>query len=350
MNHRSVGIDDLLGTLSAAAAADRATATAEQRRQTLRDLVAPFPVLAEPAVRTVERVSLGPTLVRERIVLEVLPGVEFSAYVFGPANPAGRLPAVLAIHGHGYGSRQISGLRPDGSPDTDDTDGHHHFALALAERGLVVIAPDVLGFGERVTDTDRSFDPESSNACYRLAETLLLTGHSLVGVRVAELLGTVRHLRSRPEVDPARIGVMGHSGGSLLAMVTLACDDDLTAGVLCGYPNTFGDSILRVRHCACNYLPGILRVADQPELLALTAPRPLFVESGTRDPIFPLAGFHRAVAVLRQTYAAAGVPDRLGVDEHPGAHEVSGRVSFDWLAHQLTSRRHEVPASQGEAR
>lgn len=342
------GIDDLLHEFASTAADQRRAVPAERRRAALRDLVEPYRTLEVPPARTVERVEVStlrqaqdgasPTdvdVIRERIVLEVLPGVEFAAYVFKPEAPTEPGPAVLAVHGHGYGSRQVSGMLPDGSPDTDGTDGHHHFAVELARRGLVVVAPDVVGFGERVTDADRQFDPDAPYSCYRLAETLLLTGHTLTGLRVAELLGVLRHLRTRSEVDPQRVGVMGHSGGSLLAMLTLGCDDDLAAGVLCGYPNTFGDSILRVRHCACNYLPGILQVADQPDLLALAVPRPLFVESGTQDPIFPAPGFHRAVATLRQAYAAAGAPEALGVDEHPGGHEVSGRRSYDWLTEQL---------------
>jgi len=328
------GIDDLLHHLAATAATRRADVTPQRRRQYVGGLVAPFATLSAPRATTRRREVDG-DLVREDVDLEVLPGLPFTVRLLLPARPTGG--AALAVHGHGYGSRQVVGLLPDGTADTEGADGHHHFARALARRGLVVAAPDVLGFGDRVAASDRRFDADAPNACYRLDRTLALTGHSLAGLRTAELLGVLRWFRTRDEVAADRIGIMGHSGGSLLAALVQALDEDLAAGVLCGYPNTFAASILRVRHCACNYLPGVLDVADQADLLALMAPRPLFVESGSADPIFPPDGFAAAVATLRTAYAAAGVPDRLRADEHPGGHEVSGHRSLDWLAHQVAA-------------
>jgi hypothetical protein len=81
----------------------------------------------------------------------------------------------------------------------------------------------------------------------------------------------------------------------------------------------------------------VLRLAEQPDLLGLIAPRPLFLESGERDPIFPRAGFDQAVRQVTDAYDAAGAADRLGHDLHPGGHEVSGRHSFDWLARTLAT-------------
>ena len=56
--------------------------------------------------------------------------------------------------------------------------------------------------------------------------------------------------------------------------------------VLAGYPNTFKDSIMAMRLCMQLH-PGILNHAESPEWLGLICPRPLFLESGTHDRIFP---------------------------------------------------------------
>ncbi|WP_152365307.1 alpha/beta hydrolase family protein [Microlunatus speluncae] len=301
--------------------------------------------LAEPFAG--RRLAAAPTVIeqvecdgyrRDRIELSTVAGLRFRAYVLVPGGPPGPWPTVLAVHGHGYGSRQLCGLLPDGSPDPDDHDGHHHFAVSLVRRGLLVVAPDVVGFGERRSAADQAFDPEAGSACYRLATALAMGGATLTGLRVAELLGVVDHLADRDEVDPERIGIVGHSGGSMLSMIISALDQRIAATVLCGYPNTFAGSIRSVRHCLCNYLPALQPLAEQPDLLGLIAPRPLFLESGARDPIFPRAGFEEAVLRVGAAYTAAGAADRFGADLHPGGHEVSGRRAFDWLADALTGR------------
>lgn len=341
------GVDALLAELGDRAAQARGRVTREDRLEYLQSLVDPFDTVDDPKVVELEQVACDGYR-RDRIELEVLPGVRFSAYVLEPDGLTGPAPAALAVHGHGYGSRQIAGMLPDGNPDPDSTDLYGHFAVQLARQGLVVIAPDVVGFGERRTDVDQTYDADAGSSCYRLSTNLIMNGLSLTGLRVTELLGVMDVVLDRPEVDRDRVGVIGHSGGSLWSMITMALDPRIAAGVLVGFPNTFATSFLAVHHCACNFLPGLLPVAEQPDLLALVAPRPLFLESGADDPIFPAAGFQTAVASLTQVYTDMGVADRLGSDLVPGVgHAVTGRTSLGWLVDTLTgSARNEQGAAQ----
>ncbi len=52
--------------------------------------------------------------------------------------------------------------------------------------------------------------------------------------------------------------------------------------------NTFKDSVMAMPHCIDNFVPGLLDIAELPDILGLIAPRPLLIESGTKDPIFPI--------------------------------------------------------------
>ncbi|WP_373233179.1 dienelactone hydrolase family protein [Cohnella sp.] len=269
--------------------------------------------------------------IRERVELSVVSGLTFGAYILIPANAAGKLPGVIAVHGHGYGSRQICGMRPDGTTDTGEPDIYNHFAVQLVKKGFVVIAPDVIGFGERRMQADLAVDPDTPSSCYTMSTHLLMLGKTLTGLRVAEMLGTLDYFAQRPEVDSTRIGIAGFSGGSLIAYVASALDERIRASLLIGFPNTFKDSIMAVHHCVCNYSPGILMQAELPELMGLIAPRPLFLESGDNDPIFPAVGFSKAVQQLQQIYKQEGVDHLLKYDLFPGVHEISGRISFEWL-------------------
>ncbi|MFC5467644.1 dienelactone hydrolase family protein [Cohnella suwonensis] len=307
-----------------------------QLRETLRTAIGTFAKadsVNEPEL--LERVDCG-DYVRERVRLSVVPGLSFAAYVLVPKTRSARCPAVLAIHGHGYGSREIVGLQPDGTPDTEPPGIHQHFAVQLVKRGLVVIAPDVIGFGERMLHTDQGKDPRRNSSCYTMATHLLLYGKTLTGLRTAELLGALDYLAGREEIDPTRIGAMGFSGGALLSWACASLDERIRATVLTGFPGTFKGTIMEVYHCVDNYTPGLLAHAELPEWIGLIAPRALFVESATDDPIFPSQSAQAAIHSFRRQYEEEGAADRFASDTFEGVHEISGRKAYDWLAGTLS--------------
>lgn len=305
-------------------------------RAELRRMLGEFaPADAGFAPELLESVDCG-DYVRERVKLSGTRGLAFGAYVLLPKSrqgAAGKRPGVLAVHGHGYGSREIVGLRPDGTPDVEPPGIHRHFAVELVRRGLVVIAPDVLGFGERTLAEDAG---TGRHSCYKMATQLLLQGKTLTGLRATELRAAFDYLAARHEVDASRLGAMGFSGGALLSFVRAALDERVKATVLTGFPGTFRGTIMAVRHCIDNYLPGMLRHAELPEWIGLLAPRALFVESADADPIFPVASAREAIKYLQAEYERENASARFAHDIFPGAHEISGRQAYDWLAARLS--------------
>ena len=84
-------------------------------------------------------------------------------------------------------------------------------------------------------------------------------------------------------------------------------------------------------HCIDNYVPGVLNVVEMGDLAGIVAPRALFAESGTRDTIFPLPAFRKAVDRAREIYGAFGVPDQFGHEEFEGEHQFHGAGAFAHL-------------------
>lgn len=287
---------------------------------------------AEP--RLLERIPCE-GYVRERVEWTTFDGMAMPVYVLIPEKPAEGRAAVVALHGHGYGSREIVGLEPDGTERSGAPGLHKDFAVALARQGFVVAAPELLGFGDRRMAEDKLGDPARSS-CFRLAAHLMLLGRSLAGIRVAETMQTIGYLLSRPETFGGRVGCMGISGGGLVAAFTAALDERIGATVVSGYANTFEDSILDRAHCLDNYVPGLLLEAELPELIGLIAPQALLMESGDRDQVFPRGGAERAYAVLQQIYAASGAAGKLEADFFDGGHEIGGGRAYDWLKSMLT--------------
>ena len=88
---------------------------------------------------------------------------------------------------------------------------------------------------------------------------------------------------------------------------------------------------MSIPHCDCNYLPGIAQYAEMSDIAGLIAPKPLLVESGTRDPIFPIEASRAAYQELCHVYELLGASDRLRHDVFEGKHQFSGREAFSWL-------------------
>jgi predicted esterase len=96
-------------------------------------------------------------------------------------------------------------------------------------------------------------------------------------------------------------------------------------------------------HCADNYVPGILRYAEAPDIAGLIAPRPLLIEHGIEDPIFPIQATRQAYQDLTRVYALLNCADHLEADYHAGAHRFGGGQAFTfldrWLAEAAPHRR-----------
>ena len=284
-----------------------------------------------------ERVELNEAI-RERVAFTTLHGLRMTAYVMIPKRleQGEKRPAVLLWHGHGHGSRSLVGLEADDSSAHPTGKPSDNLALEFARRGLVALAPEIVGFGDRRLERDLRKNPEIRNSCFNLSVSLLMTGKTAAGLRTYEGLRAMDYLISRDEVDPTRVGNMGHSGGGMVASLSAALDLRVKASVIGIYPNTYRDSILSMQHCLCNYIPGVLNHAEMPDLLSLLAPRHLFIEAGIHDAIFPVSATEYCISELKRVYHTHGIDERLGSHLFEGKHEVCGERSIDWLSNVLT--------------
>lgn len=255
---------------------------------------------------------------RTAVSFATLPGLRGTGYFLDPAGPPPG-PAVLCFPGHGAGVRAIVGLVDE--PYQAD------FAIQCVRQGYRVLAVEPLGFGTRVSERN----PDRGSSCEADGRAALALGESLPGWRLAEAFRALDVLAELPGVDEARIATMGISGGALLSLWTAALDERVRAAVVSGYFCTFRESILSVDHCLDNFVPGVSRLLEMPDFAGLIAPRALFVESGTKDDLFPLAGFRRAVHQATQIFHEMGCSTRFGAEEFEGGHQFWGKAAFEFL-------------------
>jgi dienelactone hydrolase len=281
------------------------------------------PVVGEPIPR--------PGHTRREVTFTSRPGLRAFGYLLTPDDLDAPAPAVLCLPGHGRGVDDIVGIDEEGN-DRDHLDGYQHdFAVQCARRGYVVFALEQLGFGRRRDPAARARGA-STSSCQPAAGAALLLGETMAGWRTWDAMRGLDYLQSRPEVDPARLAVMGISGGGTVSLLTAAVDDRVRAAVVSGYFCAYKDSILTLSHCIDNYIPGLLRWFECADLAGLIAPRALFVEHGTQDPIFPPPGVEAALAAARSIYATLGAPDRLAHASFDAGHQFDGTEAFKALA------------------
>lgn len=292
-----------------------------------------------PAVELVEEVDRG-DFVRRKLLMATTPRTFMPVYLLRPKGVERPLPVVLAYHGHGYGVKDCVGLWENGEERYTPDGYHQDFAIALCRRGFLVAAPELAGFGERQNDysyLDQQFGQGVPTTCHNAATYAFMLGKSLVGLRVRDSMRLLDWLGQSGEADPNRVGVMGISGGAALGFFHTCLDERIRACVISGYYTNWRDSILAMHHCTCNYVPGLLNIGELTDVAGLILPRPLLVEVGTRDPIYPVGPVREAVDRTRNMSAIFGgdPTNDVVLDEFEGRHRISGRLAYDFLWDRL---------------
>ena len=139
-----------------------------------------------------------------------------------PGAAAVRVPVVVLVSGSGPQDR-------DGA--RDDLPGYRPFrdlAGALAEHGVAVLRMDDRGTG-------------ASSGRFAGATTLDFA---------SDLGATIAWLRARTDVDGARIALLGHSEGALVALLAASRDTAIAALVLLGAPSRTGRELARWQRAA----------------------------------------------------------------------------------------------------
>jgi dienelactone hydrolase len=315
------------------------------------------------------RQSIYQNLSIEQLSWQLPYGPPTEAVFLKPLQHSGRLPAVLAFHDHGgnkyFGWKKIA----HGSEDLHQMMRRHRiqyygglsWANALAQRGYAVLIPDAFTFGSRrirVADVsevlkgrirevqkDRSREIRSYNRFaaaheHVIAKSLFCAGTTWPGVLVAEDRCALGYLCSRPDVDPARIGSAGLSGGGLRTAYLAATDPRIACACCVGMMSTWRDFLLNKchTHTWMIFIPGLPLDLDYPDVLGLRAPRATLVQYNSDDALFTLDEMRRADRILAEIFVKAGAPQSYRGTFYPGPHKFDRAMqadAFDWFDHCL---------------
>lgn len=340
-----------------------------QARARVWECLAPPDVGGPPSVE-VRRCYAHDGLHVEELVWQLAYGPPTEAILLKPLGAQEPLPGVLALHDHGarkfYGKEKIADTGAACPPALEGRTayGGVAWANALAKRGYVVLVPDAFAFGsrrvrladvpaairpERAGDSDDLVDGPVAVAAYdawasqhesTLAKSLLCAGTTWAGVWLAEDQRALDVLCARPDVDGARVGCAGLSGGGLRTCYLAGLDDRIACAVCAGMMTTWRDYLLHksFAHTWMIYIPHLPRDLEYGEVFGLRAPRPALVLNNTEDALFTLAEMRRADAILAALYDSLDAGDRYRCSYYPGPHKFDLPMqaeAFAWFDHWL---------------
>jgi len=313
-------------------------AEAERWQTTLRsrliELLGGFPSDRAPLQPTTLETRTFPRYRREKILFNSRSDVTVLAYVVKPTQAPNPSPVVICIPGHGRGVDDIVGIDERGQDRTERVGYQYDFALQVAEAGVTAIAIEPFGFGCR-RDPLNARKGLAQKACEPAAGGALLLGETMIGWRVWDVMRTIDYIATRADLNANRVACMGISGGGTATLFSAALDPRIRVAMVSGYLNTFRDSIGSLAHCIDNYVPGILNWAEMYDIAGLIAPRPLFVESGERDNIFPIAASLESFNNVRGVYKTFDAIDQIEHEVFAGEHSFWGRRGIPFVVRHL---------------
>ena len=301
-------------------------------------------------------------------------GPRTHAYVLKPVNAKEPLPGIVALHDHSdfkfYGKEKIA----DGPKETLSVlndfrqvpYGGRAYANALAREGFVVLVHDVFLWGSRRFSVDAMLEmmgektktllqayPMNSSIPDEIERQNItayfhehwvskycnILGTSMAGVVSFEDRVALNYLLSRTDVDTARVGCIGLSGGGNRAALLNATHDRICATVIIGLMTTY-QALLdhNMSHTWMLFPFGWARHGDWPDIAACRAPSPLLVQYDLQDDLFTEAGMREAHLRLQNHYESVGKSDSYVGQFYPGPHKFDLEMqsaAFTWLNEKL---------------
>lgn len=148
-------------------------------------------------------------------------GYKLAGTLLLPKTSKAPYPAVVMSTGSGQQTRDESMTLPG----LEKYRPFRQIAERLASRGIAVLRVDDRGVG-----SSTGLDTLEKTTTFDYAD---------------DVRSQVAYLRTRREIDPARIAVIGHSEGGIIAPLVAASDSRLAAIVLLAGPAGRGDEVLR---------------------------------------------------------------------------------------------------------
>jgi len=268
----------------------------------------------------------------EKVIFTARPKVYVTGHLYVPEALKEPTGAVLFVCGHAENAK----LYPR----------YQFVCRLLAKAGLVALIIDPVGQGERFSYIDTQTGrqrvvwgcPEHDHA----GGQALPLGLSTARYFLHDAMRGVDFLTSREEVDPARIGVTGSSGGGTQTALMMLKDDRIAAAA----PGTFISDIQSIMRSgvvqdAEQIWNGLLEHGfDHDDILLAVAPKPVMILSVSYD-FFPIEGTNATFESAVRFYELLGKRANVELVTDRSPHQFTpllARRAADFFSRHLLGR------------
>jgi cephalosporin-C deacetylase-like acetyl esterase len=304
----------------------------KQRQQEIREgierCIGGMPSSDTPLNPTITGTITGNGFHVEKIIFEPRPHVYATANLYVPDGVSEPRGAVLLLCGHREQAKHC---------DEYQTVCHY-----LVHKGLVVMSLDPVGQGERFG----FYDPATKEAPMtsvteheNVGRQCMPIGDSLARYMLHDSVRAIDYLCTRPEVDPERIGVTGHSGGGTQTSLLMMYDQRVAAAAPGGFIMNRPYFLLTGKaQDAEQKWPGFSALGfDHEDIVLAMAPRPVRILATTYDSV-PIEAPRHTVAVNRRFWEMYGRGEDLDIFEDENVHRFTvplARAAAEFFAQHL---------------
>ena len=277
----------------------------EQRRREMRDMLGlePLPKRTPLNVRVTGVLDKDFYTV-EKIAFEAMPKFYVTGNLYVPKQRDGRVPGVIYVCGHSHAPQGAKAM-------------YRRHGVSLARNGYVAFVLDPIQLAETYGLHHGPYGLGTVDWYAR--------GYTPAGPEVWNAMRAIDYLETRPEVDAARIGMTGRSGGAAMTWFTAAVDERVKVAAPVMGISTYRANVkanTQKGHCDCMFPVNFAR-HDMMHQGALIAPRPLLMAHGIQDALFPVEGYQEFEKHVGKLYEAYGVRQRFANVEVNTGHQDS---------------------------
>jgi dienelactone hydrolase len=234
---------------------------------------------------------------------QVVPGMFSTALLYEPDRISGKIPGILNVNGHGPGGKSV---------------GHKQArCINYARRGILALDLEWFDYG----------DLDQPGNAHDNARLLDLAGYNGAGLFYLEMRRGLDYLYDNPNVDRARIGVTGVSGGGWQTILLSSLDTRVgPAAPVAGF-SSLTTSIEHPEYSGndAEQNPSDFRQGiDYAQLMAVRAPRPTLLVYNSMDDCCFRAGILKQGVYfdIKPFFNLYGKPDNLQwhLNLDPGTH------------------------------
>jgi dienelactone hydrolase len=296
-------------------------ARAERVRRQTKVATGLWPMPAKTAANAVVHGKIDrPDYTIERVYFESYPGFYVTGNLYRPKGRTGKLPGVLCPHGHWANGRFYDAgektVREQIAQGAERFEESGRFPLQarcmqLARMGCVVFHYDMVGYAD---SQQISFEVahrygkprpqmEAADHWGYFSPQAELRLQCIMGLQTYNSVRALDWLCELPDVDPARIGVTGASGGGTQTFLLCAVDPRPAAQ----FPAVMVSTAMQ-GGCTCENCDYLRVDTGNIELAALFAPKPLGM-TGADDWTKEIAT--KGLPELQRHYKMLGAADKV---------------------------------------